>query len=107
MKIAYSNLSSPGWTMERTVQAVKEYGYDGLELRLLDGEVIKPDLDKASREKIARLCKEAGVSVICLDTSVTIAQPDPEKRAAQVRDGLAMLEMAAQFSAPLIRVFPG
>lgn len=38
--IAFSNLAAPGWTIERTVDAVEEFGFDGLELRLLDGEPV-------------------------------------------------------------------
>src|SRR5204862_4842909 len=34
-RIAFSNLAAPRWTLERTLAAVAEYGYDGPELRLL------------------------------------------------------------------------
>ena len=39
-RIAVSNLAAPDWTLERMLAAVREYGYDGLELRLLGGEPI-------------------------------------------------------------------
>jgi sugar phosphate isomerase/epimerase len=42
LKLASSNLAAPDWSLERTLAAVSEYGYDGLELRLLDGEPIEP-----------------------------------------------------------------
>ena len=29
-RIAFSNLAAPEWTLERTVEAVHELGYDGL-----------------------------------------------------------------------------
>ena len=44
MRICYSNLACPDWTFEKTVDAVAIYGFDGLEVRLFDGEVVTPAL---------------------------------------------------------------
>jgi sugar phosphate isomerase/epimerase len=105
MKLAFSTLGCPDWTLERCVAAAGEYGYDGIELRLLDGAVIEPGIDQAARRRVRDAC--AGLPIVCLDSSVKIAQPDPAVRAAQVSDGLAMLELAAEWGAPLLRVFAG
>lgn len=105
MKLAYSTLACPNWTLERALAAVPEYGYDGIELRLLDGDVIMPDLPAEQRRRVRQASQAAGVPIACFDTSVRIAQPDPAEREVQVRDGLACLELAAEWSAPLIRVF--
>jgi fatty-acyl-CoA synthase len=107
MKLAFTTLACPGWTIEQAAEAGARYGYAGIELRLLDGEVIGPGLSAAERERIARVCEATGLAICCLDTSVRVAQPDPSAREAQVRDGLVMLEHAAALGAPVIRVFAG
>lgn len=107
MKLAFTTLACPGWTLEQAVDAGRRYGYEGLELRLLDGEIVLPTLDQASRQRVQRVCKDAAMPIICLDTSVRIAQPDATLRAAQISDGMALLEIAAAWETPFIRVFGG
>ncbi len=107
MKLAFSTLGCPDWTLEQCVAAARDYGYDGIELRLLDGAVIEPGIDAGTRRRVGTVLDAAGLPLVCLDTSVKIAQPDPSARAAQIRDGLAMLDLAAEWQAPLVRVFAG
>jgi sugar phosphate isomerase/epimerase len=100
-RLAFSNLAAPAWTLERTLDAVREYGYDGLELRLLDGEPIDPlSLDPVTRRAVATALARAGVPLLCLDTSIELARPfDRELPAA--------LELASEWGAPAVRVFGG
>ena len=107
MKLAFTTLACPGWTLEQAVAAARQYGYEGLELRLLDGELLRSDLDVEARRRVRELCTDAGMPIVCVDTSVRIAQPDPAARDEQIRDGLAFLELAAGWDAALIRVFGG
>ena len=37
MKLAFTTLACPDWTLEQAVDAAQRYGYAGIELRLLDG----------------------------------------------------------------------
>ncbi len=109
IKLAYSTLACPDWSLAQVIEATKRDGFDGIELRLLDGEIVPPDLSAGERERVATQTKAAGVPICCLDTSLRIASSvaDAETRAAAERDAAAYLEMAAQFEAPLIRVFGG
>jgi sugar phosphate isomerase/epimerase len=95
--IAYSNLAAPAWSIERAAEAVSEYGYDGLELRLLDGEPIDAQaLDGHTRRAVARALERTRLA--CLDTSLRPDDPDGI---------LAALDLAAEWGAPAIRVFGG
>ena len=105
MRLAFTTLACPDWTLERAAEAGRRYGYEGIELRLLDGQVIGPDLSPSDRRRVPEVCRAAGLEIVCLDTSVRVAQPDAAERDAQVRAGLAMLELAAEWGAPMIRVF--
>lgn len=98
-RIAFSNLAAPGWTIERTVEAVHELGYDGLELRLLDGEPIDVvDLAPTTRRAVAATV--AGVPLVCLDTSIQLA--GPFERALP-----AAIELAREWGTSMVRVFGG
>lgn len=107
MKLAFTTLACPQWTLEQAVANGRAYGYEGIELRLLDGEVLQADLSRAACERVRAVCAAADLRIVCVDTSVKIAQPDPAQRAAQLRDGFLFLELAAAWEAPFIRVFGG
>ncbi len=107
MKLAFTTLACPSWSLEQAVDQALRSGYEGLELRLLDGELLRSNLDSVVRGRVRSVCAEAGIPIVCIDTSVRIAQPDPVEREAHIREGLAFLELAAEWDAPLIRVFGG
>jgi sugar phosphate isomerase/epimerase len=101
MRIAVSNLAAPEWTLERMLEAVREYGYNGLELRLLGGEPIDVlSLDAGTRRAVGTTLARAAVPLVCLDTSIELAQPFDRELPAAV-------ELACEWGAPAIRVFGG
>ena len=96
-RIAFSNLAAPTWSLERTLDAVGEYGYDGLELRLLDGEPIDPlSVDESAHRALSRRT----VPLVSIDTSIQLAQPFE-------RELSAVVELALDWGAPTVRVFGG
>lgn len=105
MRLAYTTLACPDWRLEQAVAAAQQYGYAGLELRLIDGAVLTSGIDAATRQRVREVCRAADLPIVCVDTSVSVAQVDPQQRAAQLRDGRALLELAAAWESPLIRVF--
>ena len=103
--LAYSTLACPGWPLERCLEAAREYGYDGLELRLVDGELIDPGMPPGERSRIGRLLAGSGLGVVAVDSSVRLTDPSPPaETAAAIR---AFLELAVDWGAPLVRVFGG
>lgn len=107
MKLAFTTLACPDWTFEQCVEAAQRYGYDGLELRLLDGAIIDGMLPSEQRRRIRATTAQAGIAIIGLDTSLRVAQTDPTAQAEQAREGVALLELAHDLEAPFIRVFAG
>lgn len=103
MRLCYSNLACPDWSFERTVEAVAAYGFDGLEIRLFDGEVVTPGTSIAARRRAQAALSASGVAVAALDTSLSLR----EGRRPFLDGVAAMAEIAAQWGAPLIRVFGG
>lgn len=105
MKVAFSTLACPGWTLDQIIDAALHYGYEGLELRVLDGKLLQPDLPTETRQRVLSACQKARLPIVSVDTSVQTARPDTVERREQVHNGLAMLELAAQWEAPFIRVY--
>lgn len=104
MRLCYSNLACPDWTFEQTVEAVAAYGFDGLEIRLFDGEVVTPALADSSRRRAEVALRDSGVEVAALDTSLQVTAQDHKEFLADVE---AISEIAEQWGAPLIRLFGG
>jgi sugar phosphate isomerase/epimerase len=104
-KLAFTTLACPDWSVPQVIDAARRYGYDGVELRLVDGEIIDPAMPREERQRIDRLFSEAGLPIVCVDTSIRLAAPeDPATLEPDLR---AFLELAHEWRSPLIRVFGG
>jgi sugar phosphate isomerase/epimerase len=107
MKLAYSSLACPGWTIEEAVAAAARYGYQAIEWRLADGETIEPDASAEVRRRLREAPASYGIEVACLDSSCRVAHASPEARVAAVEAGQRMIDLAAELGAPFLRVFGG
>jgi sugar phosphate isomerase/epimerase len=104
-KLAFSTLGCPGWTIEQAGDAARRYGYGGVEIRLLDGEIIPADLDAGGRARIKRAL--AGLGIPSVGTSCRFSSPDPAERARSRAEAERYLRLAAELGAETIRVFGG
>ena len=59
MRLAFTTLACPAWSFEQVADAAGRYGYEGLELRLLDGDVITPALSAEQQARIRRVSDDA------------------------------------------------
>lgn len=105
MRLAFSTLGCPGWPLEQVATAVRTYGYEGVELRLLDGEIIPPDLDPTARARIRQAL--AGIPIVVLGTSCRFNAPSRAERQASEETARQYLALARDLGAPAIRVFGG
>ncbi|HEX6349634.1 MAG TPA: sugar phosphate isomerase/epimerase family protein [Candidatus Dormibacteraeota bacterium] len=104
MKLAFSTLACPGWSLDQVVEAALRYGYQGVELRLVDGELIDAGMPAAERERVRRVFARAGLPIVAVDTSVRVASPDA---ATALRELEPFLELANSWESPVVRVFGG
>lgn len=107
MKLAYSSLACPGWTIEEVAEAAARYGYQAIEWRLADGETLEPDTSPLVRRRLREASSAYGIKIACLDSSCRVTQGSPEARAAVIEAGQRMLDMAAELGSPFLRVFGG
>lgn len=107
MKLAYSTLACPRWTVEEAVTAAVADGYEAIEWRLADGELIGPETGSAVRRRLREVPAVHGIEVACLDTSCRVVQGSAQERAEQIEAGQRMIDMAAEIGAPFVRLFGG
>ena len=105
MRLAFSTLACPGWSLDQVVEGAQRYGYAGVELRLVDGRLIEGDMPAAERDRVRQTFAQAGLPIVAVDSSVRVAA------APSVNDALdelsPMLELAYEWESPVVRVFGG
>jgi sugar phosphate isomerase/epimerase len=107
MKLSFSTLSCPGWSWDRILDQAVSYGFDGIEVRGVRGELDNEKIGLFQGENIpatvAQL-KSRGLAISCLDTSCTFLSNDVSF-AETLRSGKAAVDIAKGLGAPCIRVF--
>jgi glucosamine-6-phosphate deaminase len=108
MKLSFSTLGCPQWSLAAVIDAAGRLGYDGVELRFLEGDDAlwaRPELTGAGlRDTLARL-RDAGLQVSCVDTRSFFHDPDRVARESAIEEARRSIALAAQLRAPGIRVF--
>lgn len=108
LKISFSTLACPDWTWHDVVTHGPKFGYDGVEVRLLEREtdlLAIPDLQPLQRRNRKRELNDAGFRVCGLASSIKFDNPDPHVRAEQLDIGRRYLDLAVALGAEFIRVF--
>jgi sugar phosphate isomerase/epimerase len=107
MDFGFSTLGCPAWSLERVAEAAVEYGYAGVELRLIDGEVITPSLVRGNFRRFASLFGASGPKIIGLGSSGRFSMPNLDERQKNERDVVELLDLARELGVPIVRVFGG
>lgn len=108
LRLAFSTLGCPAWSWEEVVARGKEYGYDGIEIRMIEGEVdllSVPEFQPGIRAGSLSRCRDAGLVVCGLASSIRFHERDHVSRSAQYETGRGYLELASDLEAGFIRVF--
>ena len=107
MKMCFSTLACPTWTLDQAVEIAVSSGYDAIELRFLEGEDSLwkfPAFQGAALQTTRRMLADRGLAVACVDTSCRFHSPDLQERKHWLEEGVRMAELAAALGAPGIRV---
>lgn len=115
MKIAFSTVACPDWTLERVLSFTDEVEYDGVELRTFGwGEsdfTCEPALTAAA--KLRRMGLESGTDLMCLATSLKFddaVRPPVVGRVLPghdrwLQESRRFVALADELECPLLRVF--
>ena len=106
MRLAFSTLACPDWSWDRILEEAFLLGYDGIEIRGINGEMYLPKatpfLDENLEETKQRL-RELGLEICCLGTSVVFH--DPRSFESALDEGRASIDLARKLGVPYIRIF--
>ncbi|RMH11535.1 MAG: hypothetical protein D6695_08990 [Planctomycetota bacterium] len=115
MKLAFSTVATPEWTLDRVIDFARRIDVNGIELRTFgdDSAHFTPDPCLTSFPKIRRLMADAGVEPACLATSITFDEPVRPPVVGRlfgtyelcVAHTKRMIEVATQIECPFVRVF--
>jgi sugar phosphate isomerase/epimerase len=101
MKLAFSTLACPTWGTRRAAEAAREYGYDGIELRLIKGRPIDSAFLREQRGAVS--AELDGLPIASLNSSIRLAVDGDEWQ----DEFAALTELALELNVPSVRVWGG
>ena len=108
MKLAFTTLGCPDWSLEQIAEGAKQYGYDAVELRVADdGLHLSPTAPQEEIERAAALFRDAGVPIFGLAGYAKFVASDPAVIEANQQLARRLIEIANTLGASCIRVYGG
>ncbi|MGA9812092.1 MAG: sugar phosphate isomerase/epimerase family protein [Terriglobales bacterium] len=108
MKVSFSTLACPDWPLPQIIAIACSAGYDGIELRFVEGEDLLWRLPIFSGKELPatrRALSDHGLTISCLDTSCRFHSPDAAERERWLAEGKRMADLATALGAPGLRIF--
>lgn len=109
MKLAFSTLGCPKWSLDEIIRNAVAWGYHGVELRGLQDEMFlpkHPELTEGNRETTRKRFHDAGLQIVALGSSARLGVTESEWQ-KQFDEARAYAELAAALHCPVVRVFGG
>lgn len=106
MKLAFTTLGCPDWDLEQIVAAAHELGFDGVEIRGLEGKIPAGEItrfQKENREGTKRLFRENNLELCGFGSSVCFH--DPTAWDEMLEEGKQTIDICAAMGIPHLRVF--
>jgi sugar phosphate isomerase/epimerase len=107
VKYAFSTLGCPEWTTEQVADNAVRIGYNGVELRLIDNEVIDPIRDASKVRQAVEIYRSRDLEICAFDTSCKFNFHEETERTKNVEELRVWLQLAQELQVPIIRVFGG
>ncbi|MGN6221280.1 MAG: sugar phosphate isomerase/epimerase family protein [Microbacterium sp.] len=110
LKLSFSTLGTPAYSVDQIIQLATGSGYDGVELRALNGSddlLAAPEFQEARLESTLAAFRDAGLTIPCVDTGVLVGTGPGDAFAAQLDEARAFARLASRLESPLIRIFAG
>lgn len=109
-RFSFSTLGCPKWTLNQMIKFAAENGYQGIELRGINGEMdITRSSDFNTKEKISSTLKtleDKGLEIICVASVASFHHADKAKWNNNLDEGKRYVDMAIKLNSPYVRVFP-
>jgi sugar phosphate isomerase/epimerase len=109
MKLSFSTLGCPEWTLRQIVENAARMGFDAVDFRGLLDEIDvsrRPEFT-AGLSETRRMVADHGVAVSCLSISARYAVVDPAEKEKHFDETRHSMELAARLGTHMLRVFGG
>ena len=105
MKIGYSTLGCPEWDLPRIAEELATCGYDGVEIRGMEGKHLGSGSDATERQQVREMFDVRGVEIVCVTayTRFTIR----EELETNLKTTEDYIRLARDIGASYVRVFGG
>ena len=109
MKLGFSSLVCPGWTLETIVTNAAAMGFDGVELRGIRGELELPLVPELAGkpDRTRSLFRDNNVQLVSLGASATLDAKDQRALAKSKATLIEFIELAEAIACPFVRFFVG
>ncbi|MBI1335555.1 MAG: TIM barrel protein [Phycisphaera sp.] len=107
IKLAFSTVACPNWTLDQVAAQAKAMGYHGVELRTLGpaGAALACDPSASDPRKVAEAFEHAGVEIALLSTSISLHPKSNSAGFTAMRQTTDALELASKLGCGAVRVF--
>jgi len=109
MKLSFTTLGCPNWTLRQIVENAAQIGYDGVDLRGLLEDIdvsTRPEFTTGLNET-AQLFADHGVAISGIAISARYAVVDPAEKDKWFDETRRNMELAAKLGTHLLRVYGG
>ena len=106
MKLAFTTLGCPDWNLEKIVSTAHELGFDGVEIRGLEGKISAKEIERfqeENRESTKRLFAKNKLELCGFGSSVCFHDPDTWNE--MLEEGRQTIDICASMGIPHLRVF--
>jgi sugar phosphate isomerase/epimerase len=101
LRIAFSTLAFPDVSLAEATSLGRSWGYAGVELRLIDGQLIDSSMPAAERARVKQTIAAARLPIVAVDSSIQLTTGDPGPELCR------FLELANDWESPLVRIYGG
>ena len=106
MKISFTTLSCPDWSWDRIIHQAAQLGYNGIEIRGIQGEMSIPKMLPFQPENILKSMNDLKSRDLCIRSlGTSVIFHDPAKFEQAIMEGKDAIDIAEKLGTPYIRVF--
>lgn len=107
IKLAFSTVACPNWTLDEVAQRAADMGYQGVELRTLGqgSSMLSSDPALTDSAKVVDIFGKAGIEPMCLSTSIALHHKHDTPARQAMKQAREAIDLAAELGCPYVRLF--
>ncbi|WP_127588732.1 sugar phosphate isomerase/epimerase family protein [Paenibacillus koleovorans] len=107
MKLSFTTLGCPDWTLLQTAERAAEYGFDGIELRIGGDRHVDPTMNASERAEAAAMFRSRGIEIVSVSGYTKFTSDDKATVEDNVKQMRINAELAHDLGASYVRSFIG